>query len=46
MHRSTYEGLLAKHEAFVGKSLAGMARKLGILQGRLEDTDAAFDRTG
>jgi len=45
MHSRTYWQLQARHEAFVGMSLAGMARKLGIVRGRLEDIDAAFDRT-
>ncbi len=45
MHRRTFERLLAEHEAFVGRSLAGMARKLGILHGRLATIDATFDRT-
>lgn len=40
MHVHTYERLLARHEAFVGVSLAGMARKLGLLRGRLEGIDA------
>jgi hypothetical protein len=44
MHRRTYERLLAEHEAFVGRSLAGMARKLGILRGKLESIDAEFNR--
>lgn len=43
MHWRTYERLLAAHETFVGTSLTGMAKKLGILRGRLEDIDAAFD---
>lgn len=45
MHRRTYERLLAEHEAFVGVSLAGMARRLGILRGRLEGIDTAFGWT-
>ena len=45
MHWRTFERLQARHEAFVGVSLAGMARRLGILGSRLEDIDAAFDRT-
>jgi len=28
----TFERLTARHDAFVGVSLAGMARKLGLLQ--------------
>ena len=42
MHQRTFERLLARHDAFVGESLAGMAKKLGLLRGRLEgvDTDA------
>ena len=41
MHWRTYERLLAQHDDFVGVSLAGMARKLGLLQGQLEDIEAA-----
>ena len=42
MHQRTFERLLARHDAFVGESLAGMAKKLGLLRGQLEgvDTDA------
>jgi hypothetical protein len=36
MRWRTFERLTAEHEAFVGKSLAGMARRLGLLQGRLD----------
>lgn len=39
MHWRTYEQLFAAHEAFVGTSLAGMSKKLGVLRGRLEDID-------
>ena len=41
MHWRTYERLLAQHDDFVGVSLASMARKLGLLRGRLEDIEAA-----
>ena len=43
MHQSTYMRLLAQHDAFVGLSLAGMAKKLGLLRAGLEciETDAA-----
>ena len=41
MHRRTYQRLLAAHEAFVGVSLAGMARKLGQVWGQLEDVENA-----
>ncbi len=39
MHRRTYQRVLAEHEAFVGVSLAGMVRKLGLLRGQLEDVE-------
>ena len=32
----TFERMTTKHESFVGKSLAGMARQLGILKARLD----------
>ena len=41
MHWRTYERLVAQHDALVGVSVAGMARKLGLLRGRLEDIDDA-----
>lgn len=41
MHWRTYERLLAQHDTFVGVSLAGMAKKLGLLRGRLEDIEDA-----
>jgi hypothetical protein len=41
MHWRTYERLLAQHDGFVSASLAGMARRLGLLRGRLEDIEAA-----
>jgi hypothetical protein len=41
MHWRTYERLLARHDNFVGVSLAGMAKKLGLLRGRLEDIEDA-----
>ena len=40
MHQSTYMRLLAQHDAFVGLSLAGMAKKLGLLQAGLERIEA------
>ena len=44
MHWRTYERLHARHEAFIGFSLAGMAKKLGLLRGRLEDFESEFAR--
>ena len=41
MHWRTYQRLLAQHHDFVGTSLAGMARKLGLLRGQLEDIEDA-----
>lgn len=41
MHWRSYERLLAQHDHFVGASLAGIARKLGLLRGQLEDIEAA-----
>ena len=41
MHWRTYERLLAQHDDFVGVSLAGMSRKLGLLRGQLEDIEDA-----
>lgn len=41
MHRRTYERLLAQHDEFVGVSLAGMAKKLGLLRCQLEDIEDA-----
>ena len=41
MHWRTYERLLAQHDHFVSVSLVGMARKLGLLRGQLEDIGAA-----
>lgn len=35
MHWRTYYGVLARHDAFVGQSLAGIARKLGLLRAQL-----------
>ena len=32
---------VAQHDDFVGVSLAGMARKLGLLRGQFEDIEAA-----
>jgi len=40
MHQRTYARLLARHDALVNVSLAGMAKKLGMLRGRFEDIDA------
>jgi len=39
MHQRTYQRLLARHDAFVGLSLAGMAKKLGLLRSRFGDID-------
>lgn len=39
MHQRTFDRLLARHDAFVGESLAGMAKKLGLLRSRLGDID-------
>ena len=39
MHQRTYQRLLARHDAFVNVSLAGLAMKLGFLRGRLGDND-------
>ncbi len=41
MHWHTYQRLLAQHDAFVSVSLAGMAKKLGLLRGQLEGIEAA-----
>lgn len=41
MHWRTYERLLAQHDEFVGVSLAGMARKLGLIRDQLEDIEDA-----
>lgn len=41
MHWRTCEQLLAQHDNFVGVSLAGMARKLGLLRGQLDDIEVA-----
>ena len=40
MHWRTYARLLAQHDDFVGVSLAGMARKLGLLRGQFEAIEA------
>lgn len=40
MHQSTYIRLLAQHDVFVGLSLAGMAKKLGLLRAGLEGIEA------
>lgn len=37
MHQRTYERLIRKHDAFVEMSLAGIAKRLGILEGTLDD---------
>ena len=46
MHWRTYYGVLARHDAFVGQSLAGIARKLGLLRAQLGgiSIDAISDR--
>ena len=41
MHRRTYQLLLTEHDTLVGVSLAGMAEKLGILRGQLENIEEA-----
>ena len=40
MHWRTCERLLARHEGLIGIALAGMAEKMGLLQGRLEGIGA------
>ena len=44
MHWRTFERLQREHDAHVSAALAGMAAKLGLLQGRLGDIDAEMDR--
>lgn len=43
MHWRTFERLEAEHDAHVSAALAGMAAKLGLLQGRLGDIGADMD---
>ena len=40
MHKRTYERMRAQHDAFVGVSLGGMAKKLGLRIDQLDDIDA------
>ena len=40
MHKLTYERPRAQHDAFVGVSLAGMVKKLGLRIDQLDDIDA------
>lgn len=44
MHWRTFERLQREHDAHVTAALAGMATKLGLLQGRLAEIDADMDR--
>jgi hypothetical protein len=44
MHWRTFERLLGEHDAHVSAALAGMAAKLGLLQGRLGEIDADMDQ--
>lgn len=44
MHWTTFERLQREHDAHVGAALAGMAAKLGLLQGRLGEIDIEMDR--
>jgi len=37
MHRRTFERLVAEHDTWVAMSIAGMAKRLGLLQGQLEE---------
>ena len=43
MHWHTFERLQGEHDAHVNAALAGMAVKLGLLQGRLADIDLQMD---
>lgn len=43
MHWRTFERLEARHDAFVGASLAGMAKRLGLLGRQLDDIQADMD---
>ena len=40
MHKRTYERMRAQHDEFVGVSLGGMAKKLGLRIDQLDDIDA------
>ena len=44
MHWRTFERLQREHDAHVNAAIAGMAAKLGLLQGRLGDINADMDR--
>lgn len=43
MHWRTFDRLQSEHDAHVGAALAGMAAKLGLLQGQLADIDLQMD---
>lgn len=43
MHWRTFERLQGQHAAHVNVALAGMAAKLGLLQGQLADIDLQMD---
>ncbi len=43
MHWCTFERLQIKHDANVNAALAGMAAKLGLLQGQLSDFELQVD---
>ena len=43
MHWHTFVRLQGEHDAHVNAALAGMAVKLGLLQGRLADIDLQMD---
>lgn len=44
MHWRTFERLQGQHDAHVNAALAGMAAKLGLLQGKLADIDLQMDK--
>jgi hypothetical protein len=46
MHWRTFERLDARHDAFVGVSLAGMAKRLGLLERQLDGIRADMDGWG
>ncbi|MEF8729160.1 MAG: hypothetical protein V5B34_13245 [Accumulibacter sp.] len=46
MHWRTFERLTVEHDAFVGVSLAGMAARLGLIEGRLDSAGAALHPAG
>ena len=43
MHWRTFERLKARHDAYVGVSLAGMARRLGLMDRQLSELDLDLD---